>query len=294
MSVKRLCLGTVKLGLNWYGAGSTSRPTPDDVLAILERAHDLGITRYDTGAAYGDAEDWVQSCCPWFGDTRITKLSPELVGRGAAFSRCNYWDVVLLHNPTVEQLRTTDIALVLQRAMDSQRHRAGASVYTPEEAEAAMASGLKVLQVPYSVYDQRHAAVLAHAAAAKVTTYARGPFLQGLPLLADATLRDVRLGEAARVHGWDVQEVTQQFKVWRGLARDHGLPLLRAHLWWALDSPADFIVFGVGSVAHLEEVVEAAAAFRPESPGWRLLRAAVADCDLGVPPLTFGSLWKRV
>jgi aryl-alcohol dehydrogenase-like predicted oxidoreductase len=294
VSVKRLCLGTVKLGLPWYGAGSLSRPTPEDISAILCRAQALGVTHYDTGAAYGDAEDWCQQALAQRAQV-VTKVGPALARLGALTFRTyepGRWAAALLHNPTVADLADLTLREALREATGDGLAPVGASVYTPEEALAAMDAGLTVLQVPYSVYDHRHGGVLAEAHGRGVTTYARGPFLQGLPMLSDGTLRAVKMGQAAREHGWDVRDAIHQLYTWRGLARDHGIPLLDAHLWWSLDSPADYVVFGVGSLAHLEAVLAAAAAYHSGDTRWALLKEAAGACDLGAPPLTFGSLWR--
>lgn len=270
----RLCLGTVKLGLPWYGAGSVSRPTDADKAAILERAVALGIRWFDTGAAYGDAEDWVTYGMLHPADGKFaTKVSPALARCGADLARTVYgemWDVVLLHNPTLD-----DISAFHKSGL-------GASVYHPAEALAALAAGLRVLQVPYCLLDRRHAEVMQEAKAAGVTVFARQPFLQGVlvnGLMTEAAMRAEWARSVAPVleDCWDIMAA-------------HEISRVEACLWFALDSPADYVVFGCGSVAHLEEVVAAAQRERPAQ--WPACQAALRAAVEAVPAVELQSLWK--
>ena len=106
----------------------------------------------------------------------------------------------------------------------------GASVYTPAEALFAIAAGLKIIQIPYHILNQSHAraGVFEAAKAAGVTVYARQPFARG--------------------------EALKQFSV-------------ETCLRFALESPAQFIVFGVSTLAQLEDVISIAASDPP--PTWR-------------------------
>ncbi len=106
--VARLCLGTAALGLPGYGLASGHRPDCAESAAILRRAYELGITHFDTGAAYGDAEDWLLTepafRCGVPGISVSTKLSSALVRRGAERDGFRF-SAVLLHNPTIADLQ---------------------------------------------------------------------------------------------------------------------------------------------------------------------------------------------
>jgi aryl-alcohol dehydrogenase-like predicted oxidoreductase len=258
--VRRLCLGTAKLGMPWYGLGSTSRPTHADSASILREAVARGITHFDTGRAYGDAEDLVAHYLP--GDVHVsTKTAPDLWRY--VHMHDNHWTPLLLHNPTVDQIR------FYGRTVD------GASVYTPEEAQAVVDAGMRHLQVPFCVFDQRHRHVIERAVAVGLTVYARQPFLQGI-LTADV----------ARP-GWPIPE--GWFEVWRTTCETATVPPLEAALRFALETPAHFIVFGVGSVTHLREVIRVATS--DPSPGWGDLSVTLRRMfpQAGVQ---LGSLWR--
>jgi len=278
MSVARLCLGTAKLGMPWYGLGSVSRPGPNEIVAILQRAEQLGIRWFDTGAAYGDAEDWV---CEFVANgSVVTKVAPRLVALGALDRR---WTAtgVLVHNPSVADLANKD---VLDQLARSSAMFSGASVYTPEEARAAIGAGLGAIQVPYCWLDRRHGETMREAKAAGMMVFARQPFLQGLltnPLPAQS------LGVLERRVSSAIRRFYERLTY---LCAVEGFSRVQACLWFVLDSPADFVVCGVGSVAHLEEVAAAADTAPPLS--WAALRSELLKEASAIQPVEFGSLWK--
>ena len=120
----------------------------------------------------------------------------------------------------------------------------GASVYTPAEARAAIRAGLKIIQIPYHILNQSHAkaGVFEAAKAAGVTVYARQPFARGEALRQGFTAADC--------------------------------------LRFALASPADYVVFGVTTLAQLEQDIAIAAA--PFPADWPARYAALLACDAGL------------
>lgn len=288
----RLCLGTAKLGMPWYGAGSVSRPTRAESIRILKRAYTrCGLRCFDTATSYGGAE---QACFSVLthrivGDDLppdiITKVWPELVaegygwGTGYGTGYCDDWPLrpkhILLHSPQGRQIaamRETPFG----HAID------GASVYTPAEARAALAAGLRVLQVPYCLLDTRHAEVIAEAKAVGCTVFARQPFLQGI--LVNGVIQQ------PRAETWLPEQWAAVERCWSLMAA-FDVSRVEACLWFALDSPADYVVFGCGSVAHLEEVVAAAQRERPAS--WPACKAALRQAVAGDEAVVFNSLWAK-
>lgn len=60
--IEKLILGTAGLGGNPYGT-TTRTVTKEEARAIIRRAKELGITRFDTAPAYGFAEELVGEQC---------------------------------------------------------------------------------------------------------------------------------------------------------------------------------------------------------------------------------------
>jgi aryl-alcohol dehydrogenase-like predicted oxidoreductase len=262
--VNRLVLGTVRFGLPSYGYGA-HRTTPTESLAIVQRAWELGIRRADTALAYGDA--WlylVESDLPW---TVTTKLKTVFHGIPAnAQDRVH----VLWHNPTADELATLPML-------------AGASVYTVAEADAAVEYGACLIQVPYCAVNQAHGPHMQRWRDEGVTVYARAPWVQGLLCLPwpDAFRRvsDTDTGMMWRTPIGVFADTCQRF----------GADPIAAALWFALDSPADYIVFGCDAVAQLEQDV--ALACEPRPSWWpecaEAIRRECAEFNLSPP-----SLWR--
>ncbi len=132
----------------------------------------------------------------------------------------------------------------------------GASVYTPDEALAAIAAGLRILQIPHHALDQRHAraGVFEAAKAAGVTVMARQPFCRGLLLHESESATVCALGRT----GLPMEAANAGAELlwrWRTVCARHGISPLEAGLRFSLASPADLIVLGVSSVAQLEQDV---------------------------------------
>ncbi len=204
LQVSGLALGTVALGTSYGIAGSAGagRPQETDAIALLRYAADQGVTLFDTAPAYGDAERLAGLA---LGDrtdcviaTKVTVPPAEdrsgmtSSGLRAALEdslaasrrmlRRETLDIVQIHNATPEILATTPVVDVLteNRAKGAIRFL-GASVYTADEAMAAIASGwIDVLQVAFSVLDQRmRPQVFAAAIRADVGVLTRSAFLKG-------------------------------------------------------------------------------------------------------------------
>jgi aryl-alcohol dehydrogenase-like predicted oxidoreductase len=232
-NIGRLVLGSACLGLSDYPPGRrTPRPTYAESGAIIRAALAAGITRFDTGLAYGDAEaivlKWTRGC----GVTVTSKCAPELIDIYTD-EFAPFGGPVLLHNPTVAQLQNPSMTSLAE----------GASVYTISEAVAAIRAGLKHLQVPYHALDQRHVMTFEAAWNAGVTVYARQPWARGML---------VRHTPGVSNRFWAV-------------CQRHMLNPVEAALRFSLESPAPFIVFGVSSLAQLEQAIAIASTDPPAS-----------------------------
>jgi aryl-alcohol dehydrogenase-like predicted oxidoreductase len=187
LSVSPIGFGTVSLGVEYgIAPGQFGRPPDDDSIALLRRAFDRGVTLYDTAPAYGESERLLGQAL----DQRAVIATKVTVGHDVAASveesvarlMREHLDVVQIHNATVAILRGGRLLDTLEeaRARGQLRH-IGASVYTEEEALAAIESKrIDVLQVAYSLLDQRMAArVFPAAQAAGVGILVRSAFLKG-------------------------------------------------------------------------------------------------------------------
>lgn len=172
LRVSRLGLGTVELGLD-YGInepGNFGKPAEEQSIYLLNEAADSGINLFDTAPSYGCSEEILGKA---FADkTKIiiaTKMNipPENIDAEKYITSSltqsrkklqrKYLDIVQVHNATCDTFSNSDVFEVLVKEKDKGTIRyIGASVYDPENALAALDSGMvDVLQVAYNVLDQR-------------------------------------------------------------------------------------------------------------------------------------------
>ena len=196
--VSRLGLGTVELGLD-YGInepGNFGKPDEEHSIYLLHKASDAGINLFDTAPSYGCSEELLGKAFADRDDCVIaTKVNipPEnvdmgkFIGVSLAQSRqklCRKClDIVQVHNATSDTFLHSDIFKVLLEEKDAGNIRLiGASVYDPENALAAIDSGMiDVLQIAYNVLDQRmDEVVLGGAKSAGIGVLSRSVYLKGV------------------------------------------------------------------------------------------------------------------
>lgn len=234
LRVSNLALGTVELGMAYGipGPHGVAQPDAASARALLRAAVGAGITLFDTAPAYGTSESIVGEGLDGCSCVIATKVTPpssadasrmsdaEIAAgvhasleRSRALLRRSTLDVVQIHNATVETIQRGAVAAALVEARARGTVRViGASVYTEAEALAAISAGVyDVLQVPYSILDQRMATrVLPASRAAGVGIVTRSALLkgaltprsEGLPA-ALAPIRDAALRARDYFGSWD-------------------------------------------------------------------------------------------
>jgi aryl-alcohol dehydrogenase-like predicted oxidoreductase len=258
--VSRVALGTVALGLD-YGIptqGAKLRPEAADAAQLLNCALDMGIKLIDTARSYGESEEIIGAA---IGHRRqeyvlATKVTPtpcephrvhESVHASLRALRTDVIDLVQIHCGATDRepdACTTDALLELKRS-GAIRHL-GASVYSEESGEAAMASGhFDCLQVAYSALDRRIETTLLPAAVEEsMGILARSVLLKGALTDRVESLPD---------------ELAPLKKAARELARLAAsevecLPELAYR--YALSNPAiDSVLAGVTSIRELEQAL---------------------------------------
>jgi len=223
LEVSRLSVGTVELGMN-YGIrvpGEFGSPPAPQAIRLVRAAVRAGINLFDTAPVYGVSETILgkalvgeQSC---YVATKVSFPRDDWTACGASGREQDIMnslqrslrklqrevlDIVQIHNAT----RATFENGVLPRTVQLAKEQGlvgfvGASVYSEDDALAAIGSEIvDVLQIPFSILDQRPVAkVLPAAKAANVGIIGRSVLLKGaltpkaLHLLADL----VPLREAA-------------------------------------------------------------------------------------------------
>jgi aryl-alcohol dehydrogenase-like predicted oxidoreductase len=271
----RLVLGTAQFGLDYGLNNRAGQPTLAAVAEVLAQAQAAGLTLLDTAAAYGNSEarlgkllanDSSFAIVTKLGAGPPAEVSAHLEASLVQLRRSAVYGVLfhafgpLRDNPAAwEALHAARAAGLTQRI--------GVSLYHPHEAEWLLAEGfdLDLVQLPYSVFDQRFAAVLPLLAARGVEVHVRSAFLQGLLLREPADLPPF------------FQPLAPKLVRLRALVAEAGIPLPVALLLFAVGAPGVArVVIGVDSTANLRENL-AAAAYAEQATAVRPALAALAE-----------------
>ena len=261
----KLVLGTAQLGMAYGAANRIGQPSAREAELILRSATSAGVQWIDTAAAYGSAEHRIGAALAGAKGARIvTKLAPldefndaspvgairqavtDSVRRSCTRLGTDRLEVLLLHRAhhltwrggivwnTLKELRDEGVIFDL-----------GVSVYTPEEALAALDDPhVRHVQLPFNAIDWRwrsSGVIEAISRRPQVTIHARSALLQGL-LAGDPGARWPQ--------GIDRAELTASLmRLTRDLDRDSPADLclayVRAQAW------IDGVVVGMETVSQL-------------------------------------------
>lgn len=226
----RTGLSVSEVGFGAWGIGgrtvaNTSYGDTDDAVSIaaLRRAHDLGITLFDTSAAYGSghSEELLGEAFVGRRDRVVlaTKAGYEAWDRRPDFSaaaivgsveaslrrlRTDRIDVLMLHNAPLEVLGTPDVQEAMAALVGSGKVRCwGLSAKSPADALAALAEhDLAVIQANFNMMDLRAltGGLFAESARRGVGFIARTPLCFGF--LSGTITRETTYPEGDHRLGW--------------------------------------------------------------------------------------------
>lgn len=261
----KLCLGTVQLGMD-YGVQEQGRPSETLADEMLAYAFNHGIHCLDTASAYGNAEAvlgrFIEKNKENDGIQIVSKMPPNALEnisdkawpdtvlchaeRSIATLGIDSLYAYLFHNVRYifEEKAVEALLSVTDRGF---AEKIGVSVYTPEEAMKALEyNEIKVIQIPYNVFDQRldQCSFFQKAKKKGVEIYARSTLLQGL-IMMDPD----RLPERMRF-------VSGYLKRFLNICNAYGISPLRAAVGYVVESPyIDYLVFGSDNITQLAEYI---------------------------------------
>ncbi|MCP3876724.1 MAG: aldo/keto reductase [Desulfobacteraceae bacterium] len=258
----RLVLGTAQLGLNYGIANILGKPDQATANAIIAKAFENGIHKFDTAQGYGESETVLGRA---IADHRlknnakiVSKLSLESdninkidllnkIVRSIEKLQVERLYGLMLHKQ--EQLEMWDDGLgqLLSEFVNTRLiQHIGVSVYTPEKAlQALNCENLDIIQIPSSILDNRFldAGVFEKADRANKTLYIRSVFLQGLLLMDDLPEKMVFASDYHRKVAL--------------LAEELGISVAELALWYVREVfPEAKIVIGVDSSEQLQNNID--------------------------------------
>ncbi|REL26046.1 aldo/keto reductase [Thalassotalea euphylliae] len=194
----KLALGTVQFGLDYGISNQSGQVNSTEVEAILQQAHDAGITLLDSASVYGNSEQVLGQLNISQRFELVTKI-PKLahnttsimphIEQSLRLLKRDQLDAVLFHHAddlishTKRSVFYQELAALKQQEVVS---RIGVSLYQPEQWQLLKNQyQLDLLQVPVNVLDQRFvsSSLLTDYQKHTVKLHCRSAFLQGLLLM---------------------------------------------------------------------------------------------------------------
>jgi 1-deoxyxylulose-5-phosphate synthase len=204
LKVSEISLGTAEIGLDYGFKGNAhyGRPDVKESIRLLHTALDHGINLIDTARVYGNSEEIIgealdgMSFPPYVSSKVLLSeeatqktfpaLHEEIFGSIEASLRAlrlETLDLLLIHNTSLEHLRSQDILACLEEAKQQGKVRfVGASCYGVEVPLAVLQQPLfRVLQAPFNLLDQKmNREGFPTAAAQEVGVVVRSAYLRGV------------------------------------------------------------------------------------------------------------------
>ncbi|MFQ5940138.1 MAG: aldo/keto reductase [Nitrososphaerales archaeon] len=184
IKVSEIGFGAWVIGLDWWG----KKIGDDEAIKMLKKAHDLGITFYDTADIYGKGRSEkliakvfkdmrnevvlstkfgydIYSSVEQIGHNELPqKVSPEFTRYALeqSLSRLDtdYIDLYSLHNPKMEHIQSDDVFITLNKLMEDGKIRhcgaaLGPAIGWREEGILAMQNrNITAIQTVYNILEQ--------------------------------------------------------------------------------------------------------------------------------------------
>lgn len=267
--VSRIGLGTVELGYT-YGIGPRTMPNEKDAIKTLLKAVEMGVTFFDTAHFYGSAEERigksgiakmegvvVATKCGHVLDKAVEITHKELekqvrgeVDESRKKLGLDILPLVMFHGGSKKQIKEGMLIEIMQKLKDEKKMAYGGITTRGEEAPiAAIQSGFfDVLQVPYSILDQRMSkAVLAEAEKNNIGIAARSVLLKGA-----LTPAVVHLSNEL----WKLKEHSARAAE---IAKELGMSLPDFAIRFALSNERISVVLvGTNNITHIQNAVTVA------------------------------------
>ncbi|MFC5271738.1 aldo/keto reductase [Adhaeribacter terreus] len=250
--LKKIALGTAQFGLNYGISNQTGQSSFDTVCEVLNKAQTLGIETLDTAAAYGNSETVLGEALTKTGTSFniITKLSgkegsvEKTVGNSLKKLQSKSVYGCLFHDYNSWKQEPQLLNELQKLKAEGKIQKLGFSLYYPQQAEELLEKNIAfdLVQVPYSLFDQRFETVFKKLKKVGVEIHSRSVFFQGLFFL-----------EPGKTSPY-FQEILPQIAAVKAFAEKQNISLNLLLLGFAvLNSAIDKIVIGVENAMQLEQ-----------------------------------------
>lgn len=251
----KLTLGTVQFGMDYGINNSNGKVTVNEAEKILDFAFKNGINILDTAYGYGDSEEVLGSIIgtKYSGFKLITKYPAQnekephtVFSESLTRLKTNNLYGYLFHSYSTFKEKPEVWQQMMEWKKAEKIKKIGFSLYHPDEVLNLIENDIQfdIVQVPYSVFDQRFDEVFPLLKQNHVEVHVRSVFLQGLLFKKPESLSDQWLkikGKLSRLHA---------------ISQENAIPISALCICFAaLNSAVDQVVIGVDSLANLQENV---------------------------------------
>ena len=200
ISVSRMTLGTVQLGLNYGIANSEGKPDEGKAFRIIDAALAAGVNCLDTAAAYGDSEKVIGNYLTArnkrrsevvvatkfkLGNINLADVEYEMMRSVESSLKSldtDYLDILLMHDAKEYSLFGKRITKVFESLLNKGTIKAaGASCYEFGDIEGMLENDTyHAFQIPVNILDMRFTKSEVADKLSDKLVFARSIFLQGL------------------------------------------------------------------------------------------------------------------
>ncbi len=191
----KIAIGTVQFGLDYGISNDGGKVSLGEASEILAYAKEIGINCIDTAQAY-NSEGVLGSIEVSKNFNVISKFSSvdvpiyETFNKSLELLNASKVYGYLAHSFSIIEKNLEHYKKLIEFKREGLIQKVGVSLYHPEEARFILKKEIEVdlIQIPYSIFDQRFNAVLPELKAKGIEIHSRSTFLQGLIFLDDEGL----------------------------------------------------------------------------------------------------------
>jgi len=283
--LKKLCLGTAQFGLDYGISNLKGRIPEEEVFEILNYALDNEIGFIDTAYDYGESEKVIGKFIRRNSDRIkiISKLPQtnkvyEAIDKTLDNLGIRKLYGYLIHNFNFFLKNPKVWEEVLRLKYDDRTEKVGFSLYYPEEYNIIKKLKFDILQIPYSIFDQRFGDLLEGFKEKGVEVYARSVFLQGLVFKRPEELNG------------KFSKLKERLVYLNALAKESNLSLSAIFLnFVVLNKNIDKVIIGIDSLENLKVDISSLGSYKNiKKNHQRLLELKETDEDIILP-----TRWKN-
>ena len=246
----KLVLGTVNFGMDYGYLGSMFRLEKANAFRIIEHSIVENIQYFDTAQDYGESEEILGEYVRSNQESQLNVITKFLAARcdgnpiPRSLNKLNLRRIyaALFHDFNDYLMYPNTLRKLQENQSRGEVKKIGFSLYTPRDLEQLLSSNIpfEIIQVPYSIFDQRFDPYFSELKARDVEIHVRSIFLNGL------------FFQEPKLLGDHFKSVKRALEKLRCISQELGVPTSWVCLHFAHQNEhIDRLVIGVRTVREL-------------------------------------------